>query len=178
MSLIKIQIKGLDQVKAMIQKHQENIEAKLGKIVEATALDVTRDVKKAIKGPPKTGHIYYRIPGEKYMTVRRGGKKGPIVAVFKMEGKANLSLRHKASAPGEAPASDTGQLANSIAYVMEDKLSARVHSPLKYAEYLEFGTRKIAPRPSWVPAIIKNMPKLEGRLQKLMAKRGEPQNEV
>ena len=178
MSLIKIQIKGLNQVKATIEKLYADSEKKLSKIVEATAFDVTRDVKRAIQRPPKTGHTYFRIPGEKYMTVRRGSKKGPIVAVFKMEGKANLSLRHKASAPGEAPATDTGELVNSIAYVMDDKFSARVYSPLKYAEYLELGTRKIAPRPSWVPAILKNMPKLEERLQKLTAKRGEPKNEV
>lgn len=59
---------------------------------------------------------------------------------------------HQASAPGEAPAIDTGALVNSILAQMTGPLSAQVASGMEYAAGLEFGTAHIAPRPAWVPA--------------------------
>jgi hypothetical protein len=62
---------------------------------------------------------------------------------------------HRASAPGEPPASDTGRLLSSISHDIrvEDTLVARVGSPLKVAEWLELGTSKMAPRPFARPAL-------------------------
>jgi hypothetical protein len=63
---------------------------------------------------------------------------------------------HRASAPGEPPASDTGLLLNSIHHEMGDDGDGwyvDVGSDLQYAIYLEFGTRKMAPRPLWKAAL-------------------------
>ena len=60
--------------------------------------------------------------------------------------------RHRASAPGDAPAVDTGRLRQSISAVRIDTGHWRVGTNVEYALYLEFGTRKIAARPFMRPA--------------------------
>ncbi len=72
-----------------------------------------------IQNPPKTGRIY----------ARRG-------------------VRHQASAPGEAPASDTGRLAGSSdVFPNPANVSARINWSAQYAKPLELGTQTIEPRP-------------------------------
>lgn len=60
---------------------------------------------------------------------------------------------HVASAPGEAPAVDTGFLTNSINWQIPDPLRAQVTIAAEYAPYLEFGTVRMARRPYVEPAI-------------------------
>lgn len=127
MSGISLKIKNADAAMQAIRQYGEKAEAELSKAINATALTINNDIKKAIQSPPKTGRIYNR------------GK-----------------IKHQASAPGEAPATDTGTLVSSITYKQETPLTATVSSRLDYAYYLEFGTRSIEPRPSWVPAVEKN----------------------
>lgn len=56
--------------------------------------------------------------------------------------------KHQASAPGEAPASDTGRLVNSRTVdLFEGTLTARLTYRTAYAAALEFGTEKMEPRP-------------------------------
>lgn len=82
-------------------------------------VDVEDRAVKLIMNPPKTGHIY-----------RRRG------------------VAHQASAPGEAPANDTGRLVNARRIdLFESDLRARLTFSTEYASYLEFGTRKMEPRP-------------------------------
>jgi len=149
---IKISVENTDAVQQAIKLYGEKAENYIAAVVKKAALEINRNVQSAIFGPPKTGHVYFRIPGEKYMTIRQGSADGPIVAVFRASGKQNLSLTHRSSAPGEAPANDVGTLASSLYYKQETKLSAEIGSRLPYAYWLEFGTTKIKPRPSWVPA--------------------------
>ena len=61
---------------------------------------------------------------------------------------------HQASAPGEAPASDTGRLVNSIttSYDMQ-KLVGTVKANTAYAEALEMGTARMEPRPFMRPSL-------------------------
>jgi phage gpG-like protein len=62
---------------------------------------------------------------------------------------------HIASAPGEAPAVDTGTLTNSINWSMNGETQAIVSINADYAAYLEYGTRFMARRPYIEPAIDK-----------------------
>ena len=72
-----------------------------------------------ITTPPKSGRIY-----------RRRG------------------VSHQASAPGEAPASDTGRLVNSRKITLDhDLVRARLSFATAYAKALEIGTKKMEPRP-------------------------------
>jgi HK97 gp10 family phage protein len=83
------------------------------------ANEVRNEVLRLIQQTPKTGRLYQR----------RG-------------------VTHQASAPGEAPASDTGNLVRNITVEVDPSImSATVVSNDAYAELLEFGTTKMAPRP-------------------------------
>lgn len=58
------------------------------------------------------------------------------------------SIVHQASAPGQAPATDTGKLASSAEFEVDEQgLWAIVSFSAFYARLLEFGTRYIRPRP-------------------------------
>jgi len=63
------------------------------------------------------------------------------------------SRAHTASAPGEAPAVDTGFLINSIRTTIKSDTEAVIEIPAEYAEGLEFGTSRVEARPFVRPAI-------------------------
>ena len=83
-------------------------------------------------------------------------------AAFDIEAHAKASMsgpksgvvygNHQASAPGEAPAIDTGNLINSLQIEETGDLEMTVSVNAEYAEALEFGTSKMAPRPFMEPA--------------------------
>lgn len=57
-------------------------------------------------------------------------------------------ITHQASAPGEPPASDTGNLVQNITIEIDaQNLKATITSNAEYADALEFGTAKMEPRP-------------------------------
>lgn len=74
---------------------------------------------------------------------------------------ARRTVRHRASAPGEAPAKDLGFLAKSVTHQVtqaEGAFYLDIGPSLQsgrseIAAMLEFGTSKMAPRPSWRPAL-------------------------
>jgi hypothetical protein len=141
MSPINVQVRGVEKVQKAIQTFGKEIADQVSKAVEATALEALTDVRRAIQGPPKTGRIY----------TKENGKK------------------HQASAAGEAPATDDGALVTSTNIRRIDRFTQAIYSRLDYAFYLEFGTMRIDPRPSWVPAAEKNAPRLEKRLARIIA---------
>lgn len=141
---VKVEIKGIQEVNAALKAYGKDLGASLGLIVNATALEAVTDVRKAIQGPPKTGREYPR------------GKNGAKV--------------HRASAPGEAPATDTGTLVSSIYNEDRGKYARAIGSRLDYAYYLEFGTFKMDKRPSWIPAVERAIPKMLKRVQIAIAK--------
>ena len=57
-----------------------------------------------------------------------------------------------AAGPGEAPNSDTGYLVNMTGAQSERVNQAEAFSSASYADDLEFGTHKMAPRPAMGPA--------------------------
>lgn len=56
------------------------------------------------------------------------------------------------SNPGEAPNADTGLLVNSTGVNSERRNQAETFASAAYADALEFGTHKMAPRPAMKPA--------------------------
>ncbi len=80
------------------------------------------------------GYIKVKLTGKRSGRIYRRGKR-----------------IHQASAPGEAPAVDTGFLRTSIAAFNVkregDDVIGQVAAHAKYAIYLEKGTRKMKPRP-------------------------------
>ncbi len=64
-------------------------------------------------------------------------------------------IRHQASAPGEPPAADTGNLRSKIGFQIKapGRIGIGVAAGAPYWKFLEFGTRFIDPRPFLRPAI-------------------------
>jgi hypothetical protein len=141
---VKVEIKGLKEVNAALKAYGKDLGNSLALIVDATALEAVTDVRKAIQGPPKTGREYAR--------------------------GVNNDKVHRASAPGEAPATDTGGLVISIYNESRGKYAKAIGSRLDYAYYLEFGTFKMAKRPSWIPAVERAIPKMLKRVEIAIAK--------
>lgn len=123
MTNIRIEIDGLDALRSHFRDMSDDFDIAVSDAIAETALELERDVKLAIQRGPATGRVY-----EKYSPRRT----------------------HQASAPGQAPATDTGNLIGSI-YADIAKMSATVGSRLAYSHYLEFGTRRMAARPVWMP---------------------------
>lgn len=71
---------------------------------------------------------------------------------------------HRASAPGEAPATDSGNLARNIGIEVDvDRKEASVISRAAYSAALEFGTNdgKLLPRPFMQPSFSENLPEIK-----------------
>jgi len=77
--------------------------------------------------------------------------------------------RHQSSAPGQAPANNTGALVRSIK-VNKDKNKATISIEKNYAVYLEFGTSKMRPRPFIIPAFLKTKKWFSDKLKELASR--------
>ena len=93
------------------------------------------------------------IRGEAIRSIQTGAKSGKTYKRY------NPTRTHKASAPGEAPASDTGFLVSNIR-VKEQKDVVVVSSEASYSKFLEYGTSKMLARPFLFPAFEKSKPKI------------------
>lgn len=72
---------------------------------------------------------------------------------------------HQASAAGEAPAVLEGDLLNSLGAERIGKAHWRVGVSDEKALWLEFGTSRMAPRPYFIPAMVKAQKKLVSGLK-------------
>jgi hypothetical protein len=114
------------------------MQAKAVGAVAVAAFNVSARVKQSM-GPPKSGREY----------PRPGGRT------------------HQASAPGEAPAIDYGNLVNSIQVDFENGgLTGVVFTSRDYAAGLEFGTAHVAPRPFMEPAAAAEWPLFQAAMKK------------
>lgn len=121
-----------------------NIKITLSKDYAKRLTQATEQALEAIRNVIITGVL--KIDREAKILIDRGPKTG------RMYGK------HQASAPGEAPATNTGKLIKSITWeTSRQGLIAEVGSPLPYASFLEDGTRKMDPRPWLQPAYEKHL---------------------
>lgn len=136
---MKAVLTGDKQLIENIRKFGAQADAALAQIVLATAQNVRTHAIRSIQGGPKNGRLY-----EKYAPRRQ----------------------HRASSPGQAPATDTGRLVSSIAADITG-LTAEVSANVQYAAPLEFGTVNMAPRPFLQPALEKEREKFEQRLMRL-----------
>lgn len=126
---MKIEIEGLDEVLQGLNKLGETGQREARRAVQATAQKVRSDAIESISRERSIGREY-----ELYSPRRT----------------------HVASAPGDAPNTDTGALVRSIKAVNLSGPAAKVGTPQDYGWFLEFGTRQMAPRPWLIPAAQKN----------------------
>lgn len=142
----KVEIAGLDSLKKSGLAVNKAVFDAVRAGLYLSGKRVEEAAKRSVAQGPKTGQVYKR--------------KG---------------VEHRASAPGEAPASDTGRLLNSIhldggrvkqegtALVAEVKAG---DAGVKYAAHLEFGTHEMEARPFMHPALESNKPWIGARIEK------------
>ena len=90
------------------------------------------------------------IRGEAIKSIQTGAKSGVMYQ------KYNPRREHRASAPGQAPASDTGNLVSKIIVRQKSQDVTSVESNANYSAYLEYGTSKMEARPFMLPAFEKS----------------------
>jgi HK97 gp10 family phage protein len=137
---MSVTLTGNKQLLANLRKFGAAADKYVADVVNGTAQNIRTTAIKSIQRGPKSGIVY---------------------------DKTNPNRTHRASAPGQAPASDTGRLANSITAEISGK-AATITAGTEYAAPLEFGTRDIEPRPFMVPAMEQERPKFNARLQKIV----------
>ena len=74
---------------------------------------------------------------------------------------------HRASSPGEPPATDLGDLVGSVKGEMIDDLHGFVEVGMEYGIYLEYGTGSIAPRPFFAPSVEVVLPSYNEAMRRL-----------
>lgn len=82
--------------------------------------------------------------------------------------KKGKRVWHRASAPGEPPATDTGNLVGSIYSRMVAQVTGEVGSTAEYAPILELGGAHIAARPALIPAVRAELPEFESAMNRLV----------
>lgn len=136
----EFKVEGLDKLDRALKGVPELVAKELDVALFAAAKHVEAEAKKSIASGEKTGRVYKR-----------------------------RTVTHRASAPGEAPASDTGRLVNSITAYPPQKGESTVvagRGTVKYASMLEFGTSRMAARPFLFPALEKSKDWIRERLNK------------
>jgi len=130
---IRINVKNLDKVLKSFKKLEKDLEPDFQEIIKGSAQLIRGEAIKSIQTGAKTGIVY-----QKY----------------------NPRRQHRASAPGQAPASDTGNLVSKIIVKQKTKNITQVESGADYSKYLEYGTSKMQPRPFLFPAFEKSRDKI------------------
>lgn len=123
---VTVSWKGLDNLERKFMEMPTRVEEGTLEGLEALGLMVQNSAREKVLKGPKTGRRY----------------------------KKSASVTHQASAPGEAPASDTGTLVRSIlSEVQRSALEVIISAGTFYAKMLEYGTRMMAARPFMLPAL-------------------------
>ena len=130
---VKIQVKNLEQTLRKFNALDKDLKEPFREVVKGGAQFIRGEAIKSIQTGPKSGRLY-----EKY----------------------NPRRTHRASAPGQPPASDTGNLVRNIKVNQKNKDVAEVQSNAPYSAFLEFGTSKMLPRPFLFPAFEKSKNKI------------------
>lgn len=139
---MRITVRGTKELAQALREASDDVRELASKQVIGTAMEGRTEIIRRIQSGPASGRVY-----EKY----------------------NPRRTHQASAPGQAPMSDTGRLASSVTFDQEGDLRAVVGSNLAYAAMLEYGTRKMASRPVWLPVAEQMRVELERRLTAALA---------
>ena len=124
--------------------------------LDAAAIALVRQTKVELSTPGR-GRVYLKP------RFHRDGRR------MRTKRGALMFIKHRASAPGDPPAVDTGNLRGSITFERVTKplganvtggapritTARRVGTNVEYGPYLEFGTPRVAARPFLEPAVRK-----------------------
>ena len=123
--------------------------------IDRQSVDVLKNLKAAVRVAAN------ETRNEAVISILQNSRSGPQVRRY------NPTRTIRISAPGDAPAGDTGFLANNIHLVMDgDGMGADVESRADYSAALEFGTLNMPARPFLQPALEKGRAKYESLFAK------------
>lgn len=119
---INVEMDGLNELIGQINRREAGSDDLLIDVITDAVTDTQAFAVAGLKSGPATGRVY-----EKY----------------------NPRRTHRASAPGEYPMTDTGQLQSNIGIVLPTpgRIEGKVGTDIMHGRYLEFGTSKMAARP-------------------------------
>lgn len=130
-------VRNADKLIKKLQRLPLDMRGGIGSALALSVIDLDAYAKQHISGGGRSGRTYRR-----------------------------RSVTHQASAPGEFPKTDTGQLVSSLFFrVGADKLSAFFGTKLAYGKYLEYGTSRMAARPWLRPTFKANVDKVTARVR-------------
>ena len=140
MTAFEFRVTGLDRLQRATQNAAVYFNSELEKALLASAEKIRGDAIKSIARGKKTGKLY---------------RVGNVL--------------RRASAPGEAPANQTGTLIGRFRvrydrFRTQATLAVEEDGSVKYAKPLEFGTRFMEPRPFFFPAVRQNIAWIEKRM--------------
>lgn len=153
-----IEVEGLGETVKALKKFGRDGIRETEKAVEESLHKVRTTSLHMIQRDPKSGRVYT----QEFRMIN-----GRVTPVGDRSEAPNLSSEHQASAPGEAPATDTGRLVTSIK-VKRTGTEGTVGSQLDYAFYLEYGTLRMEPRPWLRPALRDNQGWIIERFQEAL----------
>lgn len=139
-----IKIKNKNRLISRLKKLSTSSQLPVKQTMLKSAMKIQNESKKLISTGSRTGVVY-----------SRGG------------------ISSRRSAPGEPPKTDTGGLVSSINKIkLNDGFAYKIGSSVKYAWYLEFGTKdkKILPRPWLQPTFLKNKKNITRNIRKSVKK--------
>lgn len=121
---------------------------------------ISSDMKKEIAAGLFVGGL--KVEENAKLSIMQGSKTGREYRL--------RSVTHIASAPGEAPASNTGRLAASLQTTAKDagmvvEIAAGT-GVVDYAVHLEYGTKNMAERPFMRPALKNSTDFIHARVKK------------
>jgi HK97 gp10 family phage protein len=130
-------VRGADKLVKQLNRLPVDARSGIGKALAVSVMELDAYAKQKIQGGGRGGKVYRR-----------------------------RTVTHQASAPGEFPKTDTGQLVSSLFFrIGADKLSAFFGTKLAYGRYLEFGTSRMRARPWLRPTYKANEVKIVDRVR-------------
>lgn len=128
--------------------------------VDVTAFGTTENILRKLQGRGE------KTPSQALATLALKIRATAVDLVQKGPKTGITYGNHQASSPGESPATDTGNLVNSIKVKKGDKDTWFVVAGAGYASYLEFGTERMEARPFMTPAFVEAVPSLKDEIWK------------
>mgnify|MGYP003154418870 FL=1 len=123
--------------------------------IDRQSQDILKGVRQAVR------MFANETRNEAVTSILSNPRAGPQVTRY------NPTRTIRISAPGDAPAGDTGFLATNIHVVIDsDQLGASIESRADYSAALEFGTQDMPARPFLQPALEKGRPSFKRRFTK------------
>lgn len=141
---VSVKIDGLAKLQARLKAKRAKLPPEILRALMEAGLLVQGEARRSVQKSPRGGTIY-----KKYKPKRT----------------------HKASAPGEAPATDTGMLVNAITVQIDPGVPAAIvkvaAAVAPYSLPLEFGTQdgKIRARPFMRPALKEKGPAATAKIK-------------